>query len=151
MRFPFAIAKTITFDQPAQNITSEGYLLNQLEERLSSLDMTITRLSDAELLLEKTDFVRSFRKKDFLRDLKVKVTLDQSKIRISLKTQTTLIFLFGLLPYGLYFAPADKHIPFFLPLIISTMIWCAVFIPKSVVITDIKNDLEYYLKRLNGL
>lgn len=151
MRFPFAITKTISFDQPPQKITSEKFFLNQLEERLSALDMTATRLGDDELFLEKTDFVKALRKKDFLRDLKVKVTLDKSKIHISLKTETFLVFIFGLLPYGLYFAPADKHIPLFLPIIISLLIWSAVFIPKSVVMNDLKNDLEDHLKRLNGL
>jgi hypothetical protein len=150
VKFPFAISKKIIFNQPNQKITSDSYLLNQIEDRLDNLNMTIVRVGEDELFLQKTDFIQALRKKDFLRNMSVKVKTDDSTIEIILKTETILIFIFGLIPYIFLFA-SNQNFPFTFPIIISTFIWGIGFLLKSLIMQEIKNDLENYLKKMNML
>lgn len=150
MKFPFSISKRIIFNQPEQKITSERYLLNQVEDKLDNLDITIKRIGEDELFLQKTDFIRTLRKKDFLRNLSVKIKVDQSKIEIILVTETILIFIFGILPYSLLLVP-NENFSFTFPLIASTFFWGVGFLSKLLIIQEIKNDIEYYLKKMNDL
>lgn len=150
MTFPFAISGRIRFDQPHPKITSESYLLHQIEDNLNALGMTSTRISDRELFLRKSDFVSAMRKQDFLRNLKVKVEIDQAAIQIVLTTETILIFIAGLLPYGLFLIPGER-LPFLFPFIVSVFFWVFGFVSKFVIVKNIKYNIEHYLKRLNAL
>lgn len=150
MKFPFSISKRIIFKQPEQIITSERYLLNQIEDKLEDLDMTITRLGEDELFLQKNDIIKGQRKKDFLRNMHVKVETDQSTIQIILTTETILIFVFGLLPYGLLLLEYSPF-PFTFPFIVSSFIWGVGYLSKLLVMQNIKYDIEQYLKNMNAL
>lgn len=150
MKFPFSITRRITFKQPIQKITSERYLLNQIEDKLDDLDMAITRLGEDELFLQKNDIIKGQRKKDFLRNMRVKVKTDQSSIQIILTTETILIFIFGLLPYGLLFLE-NSPFPFTFPFIVSFFVWGVGYLSKLLVMQNIKFDIEQYLKQKNAL
>lgn len=150
MKFPFSISKRIIFNQPEQIITSERYLLNQIEEKLENLDMTIIRLGENELFLQKNDLLKGHRKKDYLRNLRIKVETDQSTIQIILTTETILIFVFGLLPFA-FLLLENSPLPFTFPFIVSSFIWVVGYFSKLLIMQSIKNDIKYYLKNVNSL
>lgn len=150
MKFPLSISKRIIIQQPEQKITLERYLLNQIESKLEVLDMSMSRINDNKLFLQKTDFLRAMRKKDFLRNLSVQIKIDNSTIQIILTTETILILIFGLLPYGILLVP-NQNIPFTLPIIVSTFFLGVGFISKLLIMQDIKNEIEHHIKRMNSL
>ncbi len=150
MKFPFFITNHIIFKQPEQKITSDRYILNQIESRLESLDMIISRISENELFLRKMVFVRTMRKKDLLRNLKVVVKTNDSTIQITLITETIFVFLIGLIPLiAIFFRDQNFTITFLLT--ISFFYWSVGFISKFLVMRNIKKDVENYLKRINNL
>lgn len=150
MKFPFSISKKIIFKQPEQIITSERYLLNQIEDKLEDLDMTITRHGEDELFLQKMDFIRTLRKRNFLKNLTVKIVADRSTIQIIFTTETILIFVFGLLPYGFLLLEYSPF-PFTFPFIASFFIWGVGYLSKYLIIQDLKKEIEHYIKRMNAL
>jgi hypothetical protein len=150
LKFPFFITNHIIFKQPEQKITSDRYILNQIESRLESLDMIISRISENELFLRKMVFVRTMRKKDLLRNLKVVVKTNDSTIQITLITETIFVFLIGLIPLiAIFFRDQNFTITFLLT--ISFFYWSVGFISKFLVMRNIKKDVENYLKRINNL
>lgn len=145
MRFPFSLSRTIILDQKCYRITSEAYLLNHVEEYLEYLDMSATRI-DNQLLLEKLDFIRGFRQKDFIRSLLVTIEIDSTHIRINLKTPTVILFLLGLIPVicsicGV-FPPSTP--------LLAVFIWLINFIPKFIILSTVKSNLEHALASLSS-
>ncbi len=150
MKFPFFITNHIIFKQPEQKITSDRYILNQIESRLERLDMIISRISENELFLRKMVFVRTMRKKDLLRNLKVVVQTNDSTIQITLITETIFFFLIGLIPLIAFFF-RDQNFTITFLLTSSFFYWSVGFLSKFLVMRNIKKDVENYLKRINNL
>lgn len=144
MNFPFSLSRTIILYQKDRNISSEAYLLHQIESKLSYLKMSVSKLSDNELFFQKTDLFRSWSPKDLLRNMSVSVLIHEERIEVKLKTETILILFFGLL--------ASFTFLFFIPfnifnLLIPILFICLVgFTLKWVVLTEVKINLEHYLK-----
>jgi hypothetical protein len=150
LKFPFFITNHIIFKQPEQKITSDRYILNQIESRLERLDMIISRISENELFLRKMVFVRTMRKKDLLRNLKVVVQTNDSTIQITLITETIFFFLIGLIPLIAFFF-RDQNFTITFLLTSSFFYWSVGFLSKFLVMRNIKKDVENYLKRINNL
>lgn len=150
MNFPFFISKQIIFKQPEQKISSERYLINQIESNLEQLEMTITKIDENELFLRKIVFVKTFRKKIFIRNLRVVVKTDNSNIQVTLITETILTFFYGFFPIVFLFE-RNQNFPIYLIIFAAIFLWSFGYITKYLVLREIKNELEKHLISENNL
>lgn len=146
MKFPFYLSKKIVLQQPEQTISSEGYLLNHIEEKLDYLGMTMERSGQDELFLLRMNPLNTYQKKDFLRNLRVKVKTTDSTIEITLTSETILIAIAGAMPYLFLLIP-NAPIPWPVPVLVSAFFWGAGYIGKWIVLDEVKSVLEHQLKR----
>jgi len=144
MKFPFSIAGTIVLNRADYGISSESYLLNHMEECLEQLNMSMDRLNDHELFLQKTDFIKGLNRKTYLKNLLVSVQIDQTRITIRLQTETILVFFFGAV---LSFVLTTEKFPRALGLF-ALFGWILGYLIKWLVLSSVKHDLEQYLIQL---
>ena len=150
MKFPFSISKTIKIEQKDYQISSEGYLLNHIEERLQLLNMGMRRISSSSLFLYKNDIIKGFRQKDLIDNLLVEVKFENTKIIIKLTSNTILLSVITLALLLLFLVQQNENhvMPLFFPMF---ALWIFAYLIKSVMLYEIKKDLDRFLRAKNNL
>lgn len=137
-----------TLNQSDYHITSEGYLLNQIEEALSYRNMPFDRMNGNSLFYRQP-FYRSLNRADILRTFEITIDVDEHRILFTLKTEIIVeVFLGFLIVCGFCFALLLTPIAilFILPLI-PKLIGLTI---KSVIISRIKNELISHFNQLKN-
>lgn len=146
MAFPFSIKRTLVLPQKDFNITSEGYLLHQIESYMESYRMRKKR-SETEIFYMKANIFRSLRRKDYLQNVLFKVYTDQKQIKITIETEMILFLIFGFLAgIILFFTPG---VPLLVCLLVPALFWGLGFGIKYFMINLVCSELFFELNKLS--
>ena len=101
--FPLWIENKIRLDINEIEISSEKYLINQIENYLGGLDLRLIKKTDNKLIFYKGEFMHRWRRKDFINNGLIKIIIKDNYIIIKIKSLIAGAFLFCcLIAFAIY-------------------------------------------------
>jgi len=140
VNFPFTIEKRIVLDRNEFPISSDGYVINHIEEYMDKYGMHKTRVGINELFYMNIDLTRSSARRKIIQSLSFKVSVTESDIVVTIETSMIFVSLFSLI----VLAASPFLLPFpivLAPLLVAIGFFSVIYLVQLSLLTTIKSEV----------